>query len=101
MFVNREYFTHCVDVHVQKSCKQPKVLGQAEEVLAQLHDNIREPFSTNLEFCRQLCAASHVEYDDDEDSINTEQIRRYRKILNAYGLVCTYSADRVISIYLQ
>ena len=99
--MNRAYFTHCVDVHVQKSCKQPKVLGQAEEILAQLHDNIQEPFSTSREFSRQLCAASHVEYDDDEDSINTEQIRRYRKILNAYGLVCTYSADRVISIYLQ
>ena len=101
MFVNREYFTHCVDVHVQKSPKQPKVLGQAEEILAQLRDNIQEPFSTSREFSRQLCAASHVKYDDNADSINTAQIRRFRKILNAYGLVCTYSADTAISIYLQ
>ncbi|XP_065195572.1 uncharacterized protein LOC135826975 [Sycon ciliatum] len=93
----------CRDI-LSKSPKQPKVLGQAEEVLAQLHDNIREPFSTSREFSRQLCAASHVEYDDDdddEDSIYTEQIRRYRKILNAYGLIVSFSSPELDDIIVN
>ncbi|XP_065195566.1 uncharacterized protein LOC135826967 [Sycon ciliatum] len=90
----------CTDI-LSKSPKQPKVLGQAEEVLAQLHDNIREPFSTSREFSRQLCAASNVEYDDDEDSINTAQIRRYRKILNAYGLIVSFSSPELDDIIVN
>ncbi|XP_065197567.1 uncharacterized protein LOC135829090 [Sycon ciliatum] len=90
----------CRDI-LSKSCKQPKVLGQAEEILAQLHDNIQAPFSTSREFSRQLCAASHVEYDDNADSINTEQIRRYRKILNAYGLIVSFSSPELDDIIVN
>ncbi|XP_065195638.1 uncharacterized protein LOC135827044 [Sycon ciliatum] len=90
----------CRDI-LSKSCKQPKVLGQAEEVLAQLHDNIREPFSTSRQFSRQLCAASHVQFDDNADSINTAQIRRYRKILNAYGLIVSFSSPELDDIIVN
>ncbi|XP_065198031.1 uncharacterized protein LOC135829563 isoform X2 [Sycon ciliatum] len=90
----------CRDI-LSKSCKQPKVLGQAEEVLAQLHDNIKEPFSTSRKFSRQLCAASNVEYDDNADSMNTAQIRRYRKILNAYGLIVSFSSPELDDIIVN
>ncbi|XP_065177310.1 uncharacterized protein LOC135807353 [Sycon ciliatum] len=90
----------CRDI-LSKSRQQPKVLGQAEKILPQLHDNIREPFSTSREFSRQLCAASHVEYNDDEDSINAEQIRRYRKILNAYGLIVSFSSPGLHDIIVN
>ncbi|XP_065197931.1 uncharacterized protein LOC135829454 [Sycon ciliatum] len=90
----------CRDI-LSKSCKQPKVLGKAEEILAQLHYNIQAPFSTSREFSRQLCAASHVEYDDNADSINTEQIRRYRKILNAYGLIVSFSSPELDDIIVN
>ncbi|XP_065195560.1 uncharacterized protein LOC135826958 isoform X2 [Sycon ciliatum] len=90
----------CTDI-LSKSPKQPKVLGQAEEILAQLHDNIQEPFSTSREFSRQLCAASHIKYDDHADSINTAQIRRYRKILNAYGLIVSFSSPDLDDIIVN